>query len=111
MSQNTLHLEILSGPLDGLTVTVGEQTDWTFVENGLLSFPWDAELGSPQAKFYLEAEIWWLEVNPGAAHGTYCANRLGRIEGKFQLQAGDVLKASETWLCVILARDKLHGGI
>jgi hypothetical protein len=100
MSQKTLHLEILSGPLDGYIVQLEGKTEWTQAEGSPLSFPWDTELNAPQARFYPEGEIWWLEASETTAHGTYCLNRVGRIEGKFQLEEGDLLKASETWLYV-----------
>lgn len=100
MSQNTLQLEILSGPLDGHIITVQEATEWSRLGESSFSFPWDTELGNPQARFYAEEGNWWLAAAQETPHGTYCANRVGRIEGKFQLQVGDVLKASKTWLRV-----------
>lgn len=100
MSQKTIHLEILSGPLDGHTVQLEGKTEWTRTDGTPLSFPWDSELNTPQAQLYPEGGNWWLEASEATAHGTYCANRVGRIEGKFQLQIGDLLKASETWLRV-----------
>jgi hypothetical protein len=100
MSKTTLALEVLSGPLDGHTIWITNEALWTQAEGSLLSFPWDSELNVPQARFYIEAESWWLEAMPETAHGTYCANRVGRIEEKIQLQAGDLLKANETWLLV-----------
>lgn len=100
MSQKTIHLEILSGPLDGHAVLLEGETEWAQIEGTPLSFPWDTELNTPQARLYPEGENWWLEASETTAHGTYCVNRVGRIEGKFQLNKGDLLKASETWLYV-----------
>ena len=100
MSQKAIHLEILSGPLDGHTVQLEDKTEWTRTEGTSLSFPWDSELDTPQARFYPEGDNWWLEASKGTAHGTYCLNRVGRIDGKFQLENNDLLKASETWFRV-----------
>lgn len=100
MNQPSLHLEILSGPLDGHTLQLAAKTTWTQAADTLLSFPWDSELSTPQARLYPEAGQWWLEPAAGTAHGTYCVNRNGRVEAKCQLESGDVLKASETWLRV-----------
>ncbi len=100
MSQKIIHLEILSGPLDGHTIQLEDETEWTRADGTPLSFPWDTELNTPQARLYREGENWWLDASEATTHGTYCANRVGRIEEKFQLQIGDLLKASETWLCI-----------
>jgi hypothetical protein len=40
-----------------------------------------------------------LEGYP-ARHGTYRVNRDERVEEKVRLEAGDILKASNTWLLV-----------
>jgi hypothetical protein len=100
MSQTSLTMEILSGPLDGHTILLTGETQWTQAEGSPLSFPWDSELGAPQARLLQKAKAWWLEASEATEHGTYCANRVGRIEGKMQLETGDVLKASESWLYV-----------
>ena len=100
MSRKPLQLEILSGPLDGHTVTLENEAVWGRDGEGVLSFPWDVELGTPQARFFLDGGEWWLEAYP-AEHGTYCATRVGRIADKLQLEAGDMLKACETWLRVV----------
>lgn len=100
MSQKTIHLEILSGPLDGYTVLIEGETEWTQAKGTPLSFPWDTELNTPQATLYPKGENWWIEASEATAHGTYCLNRVGRIEGKFLLEKGDLLKACETWLYV-----------
>ena len=94
-----LHLELLNGPLDGRTIELESEALWRQAGEGPLTFPWDAELGRPQARFYRQGDGWWLEAYP-AAHGTYCVNRAGRIQGSVQLQGGDLLKASEVWLLV-----------
>ena len=66
-----------------------------------LAFPWDAELGQPQAQFTIEAGRWYLEGLEDAPHGTYRINREERLTGeKVQLENGDILKASNTWLVV-----------
>lgn len=94
-----LSLEILNGPLDGQIVTLETETALGKGGAGALSFPWDAELGAKQARFFPEKEKWWIE-GCDAPHGTYCLNREQRIEEKMQIEKGDLLKASETWMLV-----------
>ncbi len=94
-----LHLEIVNGPLDGQIVTLDTETTWSKKGDSVLSFPWDTELGSPQARFFPEGENWWIE-GYHAPHGTYCINREKRIEGNLRLEKGDLLKASEIWMLV-----------
>lgn len=101
MSDHRLTLEVLNGPLDGASITLQAATEWTRTGNSPLAFPWDTELGEPQARFTVDAQGWWLEGLP-AAHGTY---RFGqgepeKVRTKVQLEEGDTLKASETWLRV-----------
>jgi hypothetical protein len=101
MTSAKLTLELLNGPLDGTIVPLESETIWSAKGEGLLIFPWDAELGEPQARFFPEKGNWWLEGYP-ARHGTY---RLSdgepeRIEGKARLEGGDILKASDVWLLV-----------
>jgi len=96
----TLTLEILSGPLDGATVTLEAATEWSKTSASLLAFPWDAELGTPQARFVPDAEGWQLE-GVQSPHGTRRANSGERITTEtLQLEEGDLLKASDTWLLV-----------
>jgi hypothetical protein len=99
MNDKELLLEILAGPLDGHIATLEDEKTWGMRGEGPLVFPWDAELGEPQARFFPEEGNWWLEGHR-AAHGTYCINRGGRVEGRLRLEAGDILKASDTWLLV-----------
>jgi len=99
MSNSKLNLEILNGFLDGYVVTLETETIWGKEGEGPLIFPWDIELGAPQARFFLEGGNWWIE-DCDAPHKTYCANREKRIEGKIQLENEDLLKASDTWLLV-----------
>ncbi len=94
-----LSLEILNGPLDGQIVTLETETVWGKEGDSPLSFPWDTELGTPQARFFPKAEKWWIEGYE-APHGTYCLNREQRIEEKKHIEQGYLLKASETWLMV-----------
>lgn len=97
---HTLTLEILSGPLDGAVVELEEDTAWCKAGAGPLAFPWDSELGDPQARFTIEEDGWRLE-GVDAPHGTYCINREQRVTGKtVSVAQGDILKASETWLLV-----------
>lgn len=100
MNSPKLKLEILGGPLDGHVVTLEAETDWSRVGAGALSFPWDEELGAPQARFSSVDGHWWLQAHD-ALHGTYCLNRGERgerVEGMVALQEGDLLKASDTLL-------------
>ncbi|HWP46658.1 MAG TPA: FHA domain-containing protein [Candidatus Limnocylindrales bacterium] len=101
MRSTKLILELLNGPLDGYKVTLETETFWSGKGEGPLVFPWDIELGNPQARFFFEEGNWWLESLP-ARHGTYRLNRENpeRIEGKVKLETGDILKASGTWLLV-----------
>lgn len=99
MSDKKLLLEILTGPLDGYIALLEGETPWGTKGKGPLIFPWDAELGEPQVRFFPKEGNWWLEGHR-APHGTYCVNREGRVEGRLQLEAGDILKASDTWLLV-----------
>jgi hypothetical protein len=95
-----LTLEILSGPRDGHTVTLEAETAWTRAGEGRLAFPWDEELGAPQARFRPGPAGWVLE-GVASPHGTYRINAGERItDGTLDLAAGDILKASDTWLVV-----------
>ncbi len=101
MSQaRSLVLEVLSGPLDGATITLTAGAELTCAGAGPLAFPWDDELGKPQARFVI-AEAGWSLEGIKSPHGTYCINREKRIgEGVLPLAPGDLLKASATWLLV-----------
>jgi len=101
MSANDLALEILSGPLDGAAITLETGAEWSRAGDGPLAFPWDDELGQPQARFTVEDDGWYLE-GLDAPHGTYRINREERLKKKekAQLKSGDILKASQTWLLV-----------
>lgn len=99
MSKGQLALEILSGPLDGHKVILEGETNWSKKGEGPLIFPWDTELGEPQARFFKDGTEWSLEGFQ-SKHGTYCLNRQEKIEKQVKLMQGDMLKASETWLIV-----------
>ena len=99
MSNPKLNLEILNGPLDGQVITLEKATEWSKEGKGKLSFPWDEELGTPQARFFLEEESWRLEGHD-APHGTYRVNRNEKIRDRVPLESGDLLKACGTWLLV-----------
>ena len=101
-AEHALALEVLNGPLDGAIITLTTESEWSRVGEGPLVFPWDKELGSPQARFAPGEEGWQLQ-GIRSAHGTYRINSNERIvEGQLQLAQGDVLKASQTWLQVRL---------
>lgn len=100
----SLILEILSGPLDGATISLTSDTAWGRTGTSPLTFPWDAELGVPQARFSIEREgkkgRWQLE-GLDAPHGTYRVNREERLTRQtVPLARGDILRASQTWLLV-----------
>lgn len=95
-----LVLECLNGPLDGHSIEIEAATEWRRTGDGPLAFPWDEELGEPQARFFGEDSAWWLEALP-APHGTYIVNSKQRVEGKIALESDDLLKASGTWLRVL----------
>lgn len=99
MTTNKLTLELLNGPLDGHIITLEEETTWGTKGEGPLVFPWDAELGNPQARFFPEGDEWRLQ-GYSADHGTYRANRGERVEQAIRLEVRDVLKANDTWLLV-----------
>lgn len=100
MSDHNLVLEVLSGPLDGALITLEAEAVWSCSGETPLSFPWDAELGQPQARFTVEDDSWYLE-GLDAPHGTYRVNREERVTGKkVQLEGGDIVKASQTWLLI-----------
>lgn len=100
MSNSTpLILEILSGPSDGANIELSGKAAWTKTPGSPLSFPWDEELGEPQATFSPEARGWTL-IPHHSSHHTYRMNTEERVETKIFLAAGDTLKASRTWLLV-----------
>jgi hypothetical protein len=97
--QQELKIEVLSGPLDGHTVSLQADTDWTGTGSGPLAFPWDDELGEPQARFTLDDQGWGVEGRK-SPHGTYHMNREEKVRDRIRLESGDVLKASRTWLLI-----------
>lgn len=97
MSAPQLTLEIVSGPLDGLEITLKETAEWGRSGDRPLSFPWDEELGAPQARFLVETERWWMEPLP---NGRSTRHNMEPIEGKVPLAKGDLLKATNTWLLI-----------
>jgi len=100
MSERQLTLEVLSGPLDGATLTLTDATEWTQTGSDPLAFPWDTELGTPQARLKPDAEGWMLE-GVKSPHGTYRLNTEERVTTEtIRLDEGDILKASDTWLLV-----------
>lgn len=94
-----LEVEILSGPLDGHTITLENDTEWTRSVGSLLSFPWDEELGEPQARFVISEEGWQLE-SAKTKRGTHLLRPNTEDRLPAILQIDDVLKASNTWLRV-----------
>ena len=98
--QQQLMLEILSGPLDGAAITLEAEAEWSRAGDGPLIFPWDDELGSPQARFTVDEQGWSLQCSK-SPHGTHRINKEERVtEARLQLAQGDLLKASHTWLLI-----------
>ena len=95
----SLTLEVLGGPLDGTPITLESDTEWSRVGETPLTFPWDTELGDPQARFTIEEDRWYLE-GLDSSHGTYRVNHEERVTKKVRLASQDILKASNTWLLV-----------
>jgi hypothetical protein len=94
-----LILEVINGPLDGAVLVLTADAEWSRTGEGPLCFLWDAELGAPQARFRIDDGGWAVEACQ-APHGTYRINTAEKITGSRSLQAGDLLKASATWLLV-----------
>ena len=100
MSQTKpLILEVLSGPLDGAIIELVAETAWTKAPGSPLSFPWDEELGEPQATLTPETDGWIL-TTIRSPHNTYRLNTKERLTDKIVLSGDDILKASQTWLLV-----------
>lgn len=94
-----LELEILTGPLDGVRVQIEAETAWTRQPDSPLSFPWDSELGEPQARFVPGEKGWQIEP-VSAKRGTHLLRHDAEDRLPAVLQVDDVLKAGDTWLRV-----------
>lgn len=92
-----LTLEILSGPLDGQVVTLETETEWSKAGDGPLSFPWDEQLGTPQARLQVEASRWSLVALPNERSTRH---NMERIEDTVPLEKDDLLKAANSWLLI-----------
>jgi hypothetical protein len=99
MTNKKLRIEILSGPRDGEIVTLETDAEWGREGTGTLSFPWDDELGAPQARVTMDERGWWLEPKK-SPHGTYRVSKGERVEMKIQLGEDDALKAHHTWFLI-----------
>ena len=101
-TEHSLKLEILSGPLDGTIVVLTHESAWGSAGTGPLAFPWDAELGHPQAWFLPVGDTWVLQA-VASQHSTYRTNTEEPVTDgqQIKLAPGDVLKASSTWLRVV----------
>lgn len=96
-----LTLEVLSGPLDGAEITLTAAADWQRDPGSPLSFPWDVELGKPQAHFAQEEDGSWTLAGCQASHGTYRMHpQPEKIKTPTRLAQGDILRAHQTWLRV-----------
>lgn len=92
-------LEILNGPRDGEVVILNQNAEWGRNGAGPLSFPWDSELGEPQARVIADDNGWWLEPNQ-SPHGTHRMSKGERVLTKTKLSAGDIYRAHQTWFVV-----------
>jgi hypothetical protein len=101
MEDRVIILEILSGPLDGAVILLETDREWSRSGSGPLCFPWDIELGVPQARFVFEQGHWYL-LGLDAPHRTHHMSRGQRIANgaRVPLATGDVLRAGRTWLLV-----------
>jgi len=96
MNTSKLTLEILCGPLDGYVVTLENETVISRSGEGPLVFPWDTELGEPQALIFPEANDWFIQTKVGI-HRTYLSktpNNFEKVEDKRLLSPGNIIKAS-----------------
>ncbi len=98
MSNPKLTLELLNGPLDGDLITLDRETTWAKEGQGALIFPWDDTLGTPQARLFPKKGKRWPEHDAKAYRST--RHNMERVTTKVQLQKGNRLKASETWMLV-----------
>ena len=98
-AKTVLELEVLTGPLDGARLRLEAETEWTRQSGSLLSFPWDADLGEPQARFVPSEGGWQIEPVE-AKRGTHLLRPDSEDRLPVTLQIDDVLKASSTWLKV-----------
>jgi hypothetical protein len=94
-----LEIEVLNGPLDGVHLKLETEADWTRLPGSILSFPWDDELGEPQARFIPDEQGWQMEPIQ-SKRGTHLLREGEEVQLPTTLQAGDILKASSTWLMV-----------
>lgn len=97
MTTPQLTLELLSGPLDGLTVTLEAATDWSRSGHGPLSCPWAEQLGMPQARFVIDNGQWQLEALPNERSTRH---NMDHVKGNVPLAKGDLLKAAHSWLLI-----------
>ncbi len=95
-----LEIEIISGPQDGTIIILTEEdhtTLWTKDIGSKLSFPWDTELGSPQAIIRHKGDEWEIEAYD-SPHGLYVMNGDGKLLGIKKIKKGQIYRANYTWL-------------
>jgi hypothetical protein len=92
-------LEVLSGPLDGERIELREAAEWSRIGKGPLVFPWDVELGAPQARVVPGPEGWTLEPI-ALLQSISLITRDEKVSGPVLLVEGDVLRAATCWLRV-----------
>lgn len=110
MPQSKLIIEFINGPLDGHVVILNQETVWGQNGKGPLAFPWDRDLGAPQARFYPDDEGWYLEVHtkkPSTLLFSAEKHKSTRITEKLTLEQGMILRASNTWLRINHIENKL----
>jgi hypothetical protein len=98
---NLLKLECLSGPLDGFQIELVTAEEWSCKGEGPLAFPWDMELGSPQARIFPQEDGWYLEGYSETPHATHCLRKHDtKVVEAICLEDGDMIRASGTWFRV-----------
>jgi hypothetical protein len=102
MNPPQLIVEVLNGPLDGAKITVQIDTEWCKTGDSPLAFPWDANLGEPQARFFSNGTSWNIE---GYAAGRRTHLYRGEqdiivTQQARPLEKHDLLKAGNTMLLV-----------
>ena len=108
-SVNELVISIMSGPDDGRVVRFrrgeneGEATaggTWLITlgrrDDCHLCLPFDTQISRLHARLSFSHEHGWLLDDTGSRNGTFIEKR--RIEGPYQLTAGQLFRIGRTWL-------------
>jgi hypothetical protein len=96
-----LSLELLNGPLDGITIRLDKPTMIGRTVEGPLAFEWDKQLQPRHALFDYEKGVWLL-VPTDSTSVCRCPTRELTITERTPLEDGDVLRIGSQWLLVAL---------